>query len=189
MDQLRGPVDRLGFSLYHAASQVVRATVGPGNEHRSFSLGVFSAASAAALIYVGSGGKTEANLHRVLHLEHLFEGRCTPELIMIAFRQALAHLTKRPDKHFPLDESILYSGFQVYMANKAFFRTGTHCKSEFRDNIKQHFHMDMDEFEPLGRSEDVELTRQEINEWVRLQTHGKIPVRVNSKLQILISIR
>ncbi|OWA52324.1 putative Serpin B10 [Hypsibius exemplaris] len=173
MEQLRGPVDRLGFSLYHAVSDVIRRTAGDStDERRSFVVGSFSAAAAAALIYVGSGGATEENLLRVLHLENLFESRVTPELVMLAFRQAITTLTKRVDKHFPLDEAILYSGFQVYLANKVFLRVGTQCTSEFRANAKDSFDMDVDE---IGcRTLTLAETRDQINEWVRVNTNGKI---------------
>ncbi|XP_055339327.1 leukocyte elastase inhibitor-like [Paramacrobiotus metropolitanus] len=172
MDQLRGPVDRLSFALYRIAADYLEDAEGPD---KNFVVGSFAAASAAGLIYVGSGGKTLDRLHRILHFDRLFDQRCTPELITIAFRQAVAYLTKRPDQHFPLREDWKQSDFQLVLAHRAFFRQGLQIRSQFQ-TASRAFNLGIAEIEALSSTgtgtTDLEALRRDINDWVERNTGG-----------------
>ncbi|XP_055339295.1 leukocyte elastase inhibitor A-like [Paramacrobiotus metropolitanus] len=170
MEQLRSPVMRLGFDMFRATLKIVDDEEGI---NQNFVVGIFAAAAAAGLIYVGSGGKTADKLASILHFDKLFEARCTPELITIAFRQAVAHLTKRADEHFPLHDMQMRSPFQLVLAHRAFFRKGLRVTTEFFHNAKS-FSVDVGEIAGMDDDEDFERLRSDINTWVQRNTRGQI---------------
>ncbi|XP_055334499.1 leukocyte elastase inhibitor A-like [Paramacrobiotus metropolitanus] len=170
MDQLRPPVERLSFDMFTAASDLLHER---GQDDKNFVVGAFSAAAAAALIYVGSEGTTADRLKRIMRFERLFENRCTPQLIMIAFRQAVAHITKRPDQHFPLDDQSKQSAFQVVLASKVFFRVGNAIRSELYNNAKHVFNNDIAEMEDIKDGTTLDELRKNINQWVKKNTDGE----------------
>ncbi|XP_055339308.1 serpin B8-like [Paramacrobiotus metropolitanus] len=171
MEQLRGPVERLGYEMLHAGIHYIDQELESPNQN--FVFGTFATASAAGLIYVGSGGKASHRLARILHFDKLFENRCTPELITIAFRQAVSALTKRPDRHFPMQDGKLSTAFQLVLAHRVFFRKGVQVTSEFF-NKAAAFNLDVGEIEGLSDGQDMETLRREINAWVAKNTHGQI---------------
>ncbi|XP_055339309.1 uncharacterized protein LOC129588915 [Paramacrobiotus metropolitanus] len=170
---LRGPVEHLGFDMFHCGMEYVDQQDADG-PNQNMVIGTFAAASAAGLIYVGSGGKAERRLSKILHFDKIFEERCTPELITIAFRQAVSVLTKRHDRHFPIKEEKMCSAFQLVLAHRAFFRKGIHVTSEFYNNARA-FSLDVGKIEGLSDTADLETLRQEINAWVSQNTHGQVP--------------
>lgn len=97
MDQLRAPLEKMSFDVFRVCSEINNES---GKKDENFVVGAFAAASAAGLIYCGSGGKTAVMLKHLLHFDHLFEQRCTPQHIMIAFRQAVSGLTTETAKPF-----------------------------------------------------------------------------------------
>lgn len=86
-----------------------------------------------------------------------------------------ANLTKRPDEHFPLEESCATSSFQVFLANRAYIKEGNEVRTEFCGSAKEVFNTEISEMQEFKGAADLEKLRVDINEWVNENTGGYYP--------------
>ena len=116
----------------------------------------YSISAALAMTYAGAEGTTETDMAEVLRFT-LPENRLHP-----AFNLADQRLTTLSEED---------SSFSLHIVNALWGQTGYNFLPEFLDLLAANYGADM---RLLDFSEDAELCREIINEWVVEQTEGKI---------------
>lgn len=134
------------FDLYRAL----------GEEEGNIFFSPYSISAALAMTYAGAEGTTEADMAEVLRFT-LPENRLHP-----AFNLTDQRLTALSEED---------SSFSLHIVNALWGQTGYEFLPEFLGVLAANYGADM---RLLDFSEDAELCREIINEWVVEQTEGKI---------------
>lgn len=182
MEYLRKTLDVMAYRLFVAGRDLKRK-VNNGEDH-NLVICPFTLTTVAALLYYASEGTAaHRQLEAVLHFLDLFDGRSEKRAVLMAFREAIAVLTKHgksgPENALFPEEALFAREFSLHFANKLFVQKGADLHDEFLDSMQKNLKI---EVEILELNSDSENSKREIERWLAEKVQNRLSASIPNDL-------